>query len=67
MAWEFNACAKEMWKRGVAYQQLGQSYADTGETRSARTMLQTGVKKASAAGDGHAAAEMQQMLDSLGS
>jgi thioredoxin-like negative regulator of GroEL len=51
----------------AAYQQLGQSYADTGETRSARTMLQTGVKKASAAGDGHAAAEMQQMLDSLGS
>jgi predicted Zn-dependent protease len=51
----------------AAYQQLAQSYADTGEQAAAGAMLQTGIMKANAAGDWHAAAEMQQMLDSLGS
>ncbi len=49
----------------AAYQQLAQSYADTSEPKAAETTLQTGIKKANASGDWHAAAEMQQMLDSL--
>ena len=49
----------------AAYQQLAQSYADTGERQAAAAMLRTGITKANAAGDWHAAAEMQQMLDSL--
>jgi predicted Zn-dependent protease len=49
----------------AAYQQLSQSYVDTGEKPAAMAMLQTGIIKANAAGDWHAAAEMQQMLDSL--
>ena len=51
----------------AAHQQLAQSYADTGERQAAVAMLRTGIMKANAAGDWHAAAEMQQMLDSLGS
>src|SRR5262249_33102178 len=50
----------------AAYQQLGQSYADAGETEVAATILRAGVAKAQAAGDWHAAAEMQQVIDSLG-
>ena len=49
----------------AAYQQLGQSYAESGETPAAAAMLRTGITKANASGDWHAAAEMQQMLDSL--
>jgi predicted Zn-dependent protease len=49
----------------AAYQQLGQSYIDTGEATAGAAMLQTGIIKAKAAGDWHAAAEMQQMVDSL--
>jgi thioredoxin-like negative regulator of GroEL len=49
----------------AAYQQLGQSYADTGETEAALAILQVGVAKALAAGDGHAAAEMEQLIASL--
>jgi thioredoxin-like negative regulator of GroEL len=50
----------------AAYQQLGQSYVDTGETESALATLQLGAAKARAAGDGHTAAEMEQLLTSLG-
>ncbi len=50
----------------AAYQQLAQSYADTGERQAAAAMLRTGIAKAKAAGDWHAAAEMEQMLASLG-
>ncbi len=49
----------------AAYQQLGQSYADTGEIEAAAAVLRAGVARARAAGDGHAAAEMEQLLDSL--
>ena len=49
----------------VAYQQLGQSYAESGETAAARTALQTGIAKARARGDWHAASEMEQLLNSL--
>lgn len=49
----------------VAYQQLGQSYAETGETAAAVTTLQTGIVKARSRGDWHAAAEMEQLVNSL--
>ena len=49
----------------AAYQQLGQSYTDTGDAPAAAATLRTGITKANASGDWHAAAEMQQMLDSL--
>jgi predicted Zn-dependent protease len=50
----------------AAYQQLGQSYAETGETEAAGAVLRVGIIKAQAKGDWHAAAEMQQVLASLG-
>jgi thioredoxin-like negative regulator of GroEL len=50
----------------AAYQQLAQSYMDSGEHVAAAAMLKTGIHKAETAGDSHAAAEMLQMLDSLG-
>jgi thioredoxin-like negative regulator of GroEL len=49
----------------AAYQQLGQSLADTGEAEAARAILATGITKARAAGDWHAAAEMEQLIESL--
>jgi thioredoxin-like negative regulator of GroEL len=49
----------------AAYQQLGQSYVDTEEPEAAMTVLREGVARARAAGDGHAAAEMEQLLESL--
>jgi thioredoxin-like negative regulator of GroEL len=49
----------------AAYQQLAQSYTDSGEAPAAAAILRTGITKAKTAGDWHAAAEMQQMLDSL--
>jgi thioredoxin-like negative regulator of GroEL len=50
----------------AAYQQLGQSYAQTGETEAAATVLRAGIGKARVAGDSHAAAEMEQALAMLG-
>jgi uncharacterized protein HemY len=50
----------------AAYQQLGQSYVDTGAMQEATAVLRTGIAKAQAAGDWHAAAEMEQLLASLG-
>lgn len=50
----------------AAYQQLGQSYADAGDVGEAAAVLRIGVARALAAGDRHAAAEMEQILESLG-
>ncbi len=50
----------------AAYQQLGQSYAQTGETEAAAAVFRTGIEKARRAGDAHAAAEMEQALAMLG-
>lgn len=49
----------------AAYQQLGQSYAESGNGAEAAAILREGVARAQAASDWHAAAEMQQVLDSL--
>jgi predicted Zn-dependent protease len=48
-----------------AYQQLGQSYAESGELAIAKAVLQTGIEKARAAGLEHAAEEMAGLLGSL--
>jgi predicted Zn-dependent protease len=50
----------------AAYQQLGQSYLEAGETAEAARVLQTGIAKARVRGDGHAAAEMEGLLAQLG-
>jgi thioredoxin-like negative regulator of GroEL len=50
----------------AAHQQLGQSYAEAGENEAAAAVLRAGAARARAAGDGHAAAEMEQLLESLG-
>jgi thioredoxin-like negative regulator of GroEL len=50
----------------AAYQQLGQSYAEAEEVEAAASTLRTGISKALARGDQHAAAEMEHLLDSLG-
>jgi thioredoxin-like negative regulator of GroEL len=50
----------------AAHQQLGQSYAETGERDAAIATLRAGIKLAHDRGDDHAAAEMGQLLDSLG-
>ena len=46
----------------AAYQQLGQSYAETGEAEAAKAVLLAGIAKAQALGDFHAAAEMEQAI-----
>ena len=46
----------------AAYQQLGQSYLEGGEIERARQVLATGIAKARARGDWHAAAEMEGLL-----
>lgn len=50
----------------AAYQQLGQSYIESGEADLARATLATGILKANARGDWHAASEMQGFLGQLG-
>ncbi len=50
----------------AAYQQLGQSYAETGEAELARRWFVEGISKARARNDGHAAAEMEGFLAELG-
>lgn len=50
----------------AAYQQLGQSYVETGESARAAEILRLGVAKAQARGDAHAAAEMQGLLAMIG-
>ena len=47
----------------AAYQQLGQSYLDSGDTQRAAETLKTGIAKAQKRGDWHAAAEMQGLLE----
>jgi predicted Zn-dependent protease len=49
----------------AAYQQLGQSYLESGELPEARAILKTGIAKANARGDSHAASEMAGLLDSI--
>jgi predicted Zn-dependent protease len=49
----------------AAYQQLGQSYLESSELPEARAILKTGIAKANARGDSHAAAEMSGLLDSI--
>jgi predicted Zn-dependent protease len=50
----------------AAYQQLGQSYAESGEISAAGAVLRVGIVKARAMGHEHAAAEMEQILALLG-
>jgi uncharacterized protein HemY len=49
----------------AADQQLGQSYIETEEWHEARQVLEAGIDLAQHGGDGHAAAEMQGLLDSI--
>jgi predicted Zn-dependent protease len=49
----------------AAYQQLGQSFAETDELEHARYWLELGIEKARKRGDSHAAAEMQGLFDTL--
>ena len=46
----------------AAYQQLGQSFLEEGETEEARAILEVGIVKARLKGDAHAAAEMEGLL-----
>ena len=48
-----------------AYQQLGQSFAESGETSAATEALKAGIAVAQKRGDWHAAAEMEQLLESM--
>jgi predicted Zn-dependent protease len=50
----------------AAFQQLGQSYAETGEVEQARRWFVEGISKARSRGDSHAAAEMEGFLAELG-
>jgi thioredoxin-like negative regulator of GroEL len=50
----------------AAYQQLGQSYLESAEISLAAETLRTGIAKARARGDAHAAAEMQGLLEQAG-
>jgi predicted Zn-dependent protease len=49
----------------AAYQQLGQSFLESGEEDEARAVLTEGINRAMARGDSHAAAEMRGLLDQL--
>lgn len=49
----------------AAYQQLGQSYAEAEEFEAAAEALRAGIALARSRGDGHAAAEMEGLLDTL--
>lgn len=49
----------------AAYQQLGQSYAESEEFAEAAEWLRAGIEKARAKGDAHAAAEMEGLLGSF--
>jgi len=50
----------------AAYQQLGQSYVESGESERAAEVLRRGIAKAQARGDAHAASEMQGLLAMIG-
>ncbi len=49
----------------AAYQQLGQSFAESGENEEAAAALVEGIARAKARGDWHAAAEMEGLLDTV--
>lgn len=49
----------------AAYHQLGRSHAEAGEANEAASVLRAGIAKALAKGDRHAAAEMEELLDTL--
>lgn len=49
----------------AAYQQLGQSYLESGEADRATETLRAGIGKAQTRGDWHAAAEMEGLLAQL--
>ena len=49
----------------AAYQQLGQSYMESGEAEPARRWFVEGISKARARGDAHAAAEMEGFLSQI--
>jgi len=49
----------------AAYQQLGQSYAESGEAGPAVETLRRGIDRARARGDWHAAGEMEGLLAQL--
>jgi hypothetical protein len=50
----------------AAYQQLGQSYLDEGQSEEARRWFVEGIARARARGDLHAAAEMEGFLALIG-
>jgi Tfp pilus assembly protein PilF len=50
----------------AAYQQLGQSYVETGEHELARDQFTRGIAKARTRGDWHAASEMEGFLSQIG-
>ena len=50
----------------AAYQQIGQSYLESGEIEQAVATLRAGIQKARVGGDWHAAAEMEGLLAPLG-
>lgn len=50
----------------AAYQQLGQSFLESGEAEQAGTTLRQGIERARARGDWHAAGEMEGLLTQLG-
>src|SRR5882757_2802812 len=49
----------------AAYQQLGQSFLESGENDQARVTLRMGIAKAKTRGDYHAAGEMEGLLGSI--
>ncbi|MFO0959883.1 MAG: hypothetical protein U0800_21020 [Isosphaeraceae bacterium] len=49
----------------AAYQQLGQSYAESDEADEAREILARGIRRARALGDHHAASEMEAIHEGL--
>lgn len=49
----------------AAYQQLGQSYAESNENGQATAILRAGIGKAILRGETHAAAEMEGILTTL--
>jgi hypothetical protein len=49
----------------AAYQQLGQSFLESSDFEQCRSILTTGIAKAQARGDMHAAAEMDGILMQL--
>jgi Tfp pilus assembly protein PilF len=49
-----------------AYYQAGRAYEQAGDANSAREFYRRGIEAARAAGDSHAASELQAALDLLG-